>query len=250
MQSHPGCEKNLDPLAWKNDVDYHYNGCLLFPASMSKLAEQARDNHLQACGGLADAVAPAPAADPGAGSTAPEGASGTGGAAAVAPGSGTGTSPSKASSTGGFIGQCQMPVNVRWAINAAPSSGAGLVTQFDGRSLGYHSIEYSNSQGNAFGLPTRVLNGDYSDVPVLTAAVQRPSFFAHNCTGYVGVVDGPWIARGVGGTATRYIWVGARGYLEWNTLTPDALKLLTQDSPSSTAAKPAAAPASNSKPKK
>lgn len=260
MQSHPGCEKNLDPLAWKADVDYHYNGCLLFPASMSKLAEQARDNHLQACGALAEAAAPPPPATPGPASMgAPETGAGvpapTGDATALGQGAppipGPAGSPSRASPTGGLIGQCQIPVNVSWAINAAPSSGAGLVTTFDGRSLAYHGIEYSNAPGNAFGLPPKVLNGDYSGVPVLTAAVSRPSFFAHSCTGYVGVVDGPWIARSPG-TADRYIWVGARGYLSWRTLTPDALKLLTEAAtPVATAAKtPAPPPAANTKPKK
>jgi len=54
MKSHPQCEANTDPITWQDSYDNHYNGCLMFPESMSKLADAVRDNHLQACGALTD----------------------------------------------------------------------------------------------------------------------------------------------------------------------------------------------------
>ena len=60
MASNPQC-KVRDDLRWQNNLDNHYNGCLMAPEFIRKGEESARDNHLQACGGLSPA---APAATP------------------------------------------------------------------------------------------------------------------------------------------------------------------------------------------
>jgi hypothetical protein len=64
MMSHPQCQVKPD-LRWQDNVDNHYNGCLMVPEFLRKSEESARDDHLTACGGLADAApAPAPASAP------------------------------------------------------------------------------------------------------------------------------------------------------------------------------------------
>ena len=62
MTGHPGCKIGDSP-RWQSNVDKHYNACLLLPEFLRKSEEEARDHHLQSCGGL-DSVAPtaAPAA--------------------------------------------------------------------------------------------------------------------------------------------------------------------------------------------
>jgi hypothetical protein len=60
MQSHPQCRVS-DDMNWHNNLDGHYNGCMLIPEFMARAGEAGRDNHLQACGGLA-ATSPAPEA--------------------------------------------------------------------------------------------------------------------------------------------------------------------------------------------
>jgi hypothetical protein len=63
MSANPQCTVATD-LRWQDNVDNHYNGCLMLPEFMSKSEEAARDNHLRACGGWAPpaTAAAAPAA--------------------------------------------------------------------------------------------------------------------------------------------------------------------------------------------
>src|SRR5262249_17856229 len=66
MKSHPECEVKNDPLTWQDSYDNHYNGCVLLPEAMGKMAEAGRDNHLQACGAFSDSAntaAPQPTAN-------------------------------------------------------------------------------------------------------------------------------------------------------------------------------------------
>jgi len=53
MTSHPQCNVKPD-LRWQDNLDNHYNGCLALPEFLRKSEEAARDNHLQACGGLTE----------------------------------------------------------------------------------------------------------------------------------------------------------------------------------------------------
>jgi hypothetical protein len=72
MKAHPQCDTNADPLTWQDNYDNHFNGCLLLPAKMAQLAEQARDNHLLACGGMSANPASAAPATSGAPSGTPQ----------------------------------------------------------------------------------------------------------------------------------------------------------------------------------
>lgn len=67
MTSHPACKIGDSP-RWQNDVDKHYNACLLLPEFLRKSEEEARDRHLASCGGIEvpstpKAVQAAPAPD-------------------------------------------------------------------------------------------------------------------------------------------------------------------------------------------
>jgi hypothetical protein len=53
MISHPQCAVKPD-LRWQDNLDNHYNGCLALPEFLRKSEEEARDNHLQACGALTE----------------------------------------------------------------------------------------------------------------------------------------------------------------------------------------------------
>lgn len=137
MQSHPGCEKDLDPLAWNGGLDYHYRGCLLFPARMSALAQQGRDDHLQACGALSDTTAPAIAAPP---------ATGVPGQAGSVPGASSvaevpGGPPAPASTTAAGGGQCsQRPPAFFYSLNPSPA-GAGVNPSVKGGTLTFTQID-------------------------------------------------------------------------------------------------------------
>lgn len=94
MTSHPQCQVPAD-LRWQDNVDNHYNGCLMVPEFLRKSEEAARDQHLTACGGLqavaapdAAPAAPAPAGTGSAPAMAPVASPGTaaGAAPAAAPG--------------------------------------------------------------------------------------------------------------------------------------------------------------------
>jgi len=57
MASTVGCSNGIDPAAWNDNHDYHFAGCLKFPADASAQAEAYRDDHLLKCGALKDASA-------------------------------------------------------------------------------------------------------------------------------------------------------------------------------------------------
>jgi hypothetical protein len=63
MSSSPQCHVKTD-LRWQDNIDNHYNGCLVVPEFIRKTEEAARDNHLKACGGWAEDTTAAPAAAP------------------------------------------------------------------------------------------------------------------------------------------------------------------------------------------
>jgi hypothetical protein len=56
--SRPQCNVKPD-LRWQDNFDNHYSGCLKLPEFLRKSEEAARDNHLQACGGLTEMPAAA-----------------------------------------------------------------------------------------------------------------------------------------------------------------------------------------------
>ena len=84
MQSHPQCRVS-DDMNWHNNLDGHYNGCMIIPEFMAHAGEAGRDNHLQACGAFTDAATapktPAAASDPGQSPSNPGAAAAGGGGA-------------------------------------------------------------------------------------------------------------------------------------------------------------------------
>jgi hypothetical protein len=248
MKSHPQCVTNSDPLTWQDNYDNHYNGCLLLPASMAKMAEQGRDNHLQACGALSDATPPPASSAPSAASTTPvtsttSGAPG-GGAAAVAQESAAtvaagagGPSTSLVTPAPGFgeIG-CRVPPG-----GVVTMSGAGLVTDLKGSALTYHGSPPITSQtSNPMSIANKAAHGEY---PLTTAIVARPQFYS-GCRGIPAVSAlGPWIAAGGPGQPPLYIWVNVGGVLSWEQITPAvATALLTGKTPTPAAAATSPAP--------
>ncbi len=121
MQSHPQCRVS-DDMNWHSNLDGHYNGCMLIPEFMARAGEAGRDNHLQACGALADTTA-APKAT----------------AAASGPGQSSDnptatTTPAK--DTAGNADQCQPPPAPA-GLSRGSFAGSGLTPRISGDTLSF-----------------------------------------------------------------------------------------------------------------
>jgi len=190
MTSHPDCEVKNDPLTWQDSYDNHYNGCVLLPESMAKLGEQARDNHLQACGALADTAPGAGTASAGKGAGGPPTGTASGAVKTVssAPGGG-GVAAAKpaAAIPSGTRADCQTQ-----RPDALPDAQTkvGFGALVNNGTLSFHSIP---------------LKGELQSYGVI-----RPAYIAQqlSCTGRGDDRYGPWITL-VGEKGAEIFLVGA-----------------------------------------
>jgi hypothetical protein len=152
MQSHPQCRVN-DDMNWHNNLDGHYNGCMLIPEFMARAGEAGRDNHLQACGAFAETTAApkttAAASDPGQNPSNPtvtttrEGGAPLAVATRSTPGGNSpGTSVAatqdvRANVTAGNSDQCQPPPPPASLIRGS-FAGSGLTPRISGDALSFH----------------------------------------------------------------------------------------------------------------
>jgi hypothetical protein len=152
MQSHPQCRVS-DDMNWHNNLDGHYNGCMLIPEFMARAGEAGRDNHLQACGAFADTtVAPkttAATSDPGQNPGSPTATTTPGGGAPLPVATGStsgGNSPGtsvaatqrvRANDTAGNPDQCQPPPAPASLIRGS-FAGSGQTPRISGDTLSFH----------------------------------------------------------------------------------------------------------------
>jgi probable HAF family extracellular repeat protein len=132
MRSHPGCEKGTDPIGWRDDYAYHYNGCMKAPAFLTKFSEKTRDEHLKQCGG--DVVASTPTLPPTPTSPLP-----VSGPSVPTPNSATPASPARPASAGPLNSLPAVPV-----ASPLPPSDAGLQSNYTVRDLtaeAHHGFE-------------------------------------------------------------------------------------------------------------
>jgi hypothetical protein len=210
MQSHPACVVTSDPLTWQGSYDNHYNGCLLLPASMAKMAESGRDNHLQACGGLKDATAagaPAAGSAPTAHAAAPQGGSASPPAANAAPAAAPGAAaPGSAPTTTAANGNCQIG---RPTVLPAPGGVVGYGATVKDGALSFHSS---------------LQNGQ-----LVTYKVVRPAYVTAQmqCTGRAENLYGQWISLTGGPQGPEIFDVDLGSSVSAAPLSPDtAMELL------------------------
>jgi hypothetical protein len=230
MQSHPQCNSRLDPLAWKDDYTYHFNGCTIFPEKMSVLADQLRDAKLRDCASPAAISAATPTA--------------TTAAARGCAASATAASRTAAGTVGNYmsvpLGNCQIPIEVRMDATNAPRLGVGRATKFEGGVLTLHDYEIKRSiDPNEMSRSMQGANAITGDtLPLIQLKIVRPKFFGTSCSGFpAGTAGGPWMAMS-GPSAPRYLLVGADGMLQWAGVTPQVAESILNGT---TTAKPAAA---------
>ena len=197
MISHPQCQANTDPLNWQDNYDNHYNGCLIFPESMIRFADAARDNHLHACGALMDSAtsgvqasgdpAPTPGTVPAAATAPPAGTQPTAGVTSA-----TGMTNAANPSPAGAPPQVAATANSAATPNsAAPKTGCQLVRP---RALPAHATQIglgATVRGTALSFEDWQHNGQR-----VTYQVVRPAYIVKQmpCTGRIESLFGPWIS--------------------------------------------------------
>lgn len=205
MQSHPQCVVTSDPLTWQGSYDNHYNGCLLLPASMAKMAESGRDNHLTACGGMKDAAAGTQSASP-------------------APAGHTPANPSPGHGSGSSLDQTANSPAPAGTSNAAPNSncqiGRPAAAQSSGGVVGYGAAV----KDGALSFHSALQNGQ-----LVTYKVVRPAYIVAQmqCTGHVDNLYGQWIALTGGPQGPEIFEVDLGSSVSAAPLSPDnAMELL------------------------
>jgi hypothetical protein len=220
MQSHPQCVVTNDPLTWQASYDNHYNGCLLLPVSMAKLAESGRDNHLQACGGLKDAPAGgAPSAIPATGSRAAANSQGSGGSGAAIPNGPAATAGGAGTSSGG----------------AAASSASGPTSSATNSNCQIGRPTVLPATGGVVGYGATVKDGTLSfhsslqNGQLVTYKVVRPAYVTAQmqCTGRGENLYGQWISFTGGPQGPEIFEVDLGSSVSAAPLSPDnAMELL------------------------
>jgi hypothetical protein len=236
MQSHPQCRVS-DDMNWHNNLDGHYNGCMLFPEFMARAGEAGRDNHLQACGALSDGssgdtTAAAPTAgQPRGTQTSTDNTQPSGGALASAAGAGASASAAaNAAAKGSETPRMASAPTMTFPVKPLERTGPPNITPDCAKGPSSMPNLHGAAEGSGATLSNNVLRYiDGQTRKPMIFAVIRPAYVARqNRCNHLEGDTGLWMWIGSGGASGYLFMVSTNGGVDIVPLNAALIGQLTQ----------------------